>query len=101
MHYFRADYERVVELATANLAVLPADRVNEYFGGGAPPSVNDRLFLVMSLAQLADSPNRRSTKRKGSVSLPSGLRRARAARQDARKGRQAAAEAAIAAGRPG
>jgi class 3 adenylate cyclase/tetratricopeptide (TPR) repeat protein len=51
-HYLRGEYERVAELATANLAALPADRVREYFGGVAPPSVYDRAWLVMSLAQL-------------------------------------------------
>jgi class 3 adenylate cyclase/tetratricopeptide (TPR) repeat protein len=49
-HYFRGEYERVVELATDNLAALPADWVYEYFGGTAPASVDDRRWL--SLAQL-------------------------------------------------
>ena len=52
MHYFRGEYERVVELATDNLAALPADWVYEYFGNVAPASVYDRYWLVMSLAQL-------------------------------------------------
>ncbi|MDO8476257.1 MAG: tetratricopeptide repeat protein [Candidatus Rokubacteria bacterium] len=51
-HYFRSEYERVVELATDNLAALPADWVYEYFGLAAPISVYDRCWLVMSLAQL-------------------------------------------------
>ena len=51
-HYYRGEYERVVELATDNLAALPADRVDEYFGLTAPPAVYDRYWLVMSLAQL-------------------------------------------------
>jgi class 3 adenylate cyclase/tetratricopeptide (TPR) repeat protein len=51
-HYSRGEYERVVELATQNLAALPADGVYEYFGMVAPPSVFDRSWLVMSLAQL-------------------------------------------------
>jgi len=42
----------VVELATDNLAALPADWVYEYFGNVVPPSVWDRHFLVMSLAPL-------------------------------------------------
>jgi tetratricopeptide (TPR) repeat protein len=46
LHYIRGEYERVVELATDNLATLPA------FGLGAPASVNERGLLVMSLAQL-------------------------------------------------
>jgi tetratricopeptide (TPR) repeat protein len=51
-HYYRGEYERVVELATDNLAALPADWVYEYFGLTAPASVFDRHSLVMSLAQL-------------------------------------------------
>jgi tetratricopeptide (TPR) repeat protein len=51
-HYFRGEYERVVELATDNLAALPADWVYEYFGGTAPASVDDRRWLIISLAQL-------------------------------------------------
>jgi tetratricopeptide (TPR) repeat protein len=52
VHYYRREYERVVELATDNLTALPADWVYEYFGMGAPPSVWDRSWQVMSLAQL-------------------------------------------------
>jgi class 3 adenylate cyclase/tetratricopeptide (TPR) repeat protein len=51
-HYHRGEYERVVELATDNLAALPADWVYEYFGLAAPPSVYDHSWLAMSLAQL-------------------------------------------------
>jgi len=51
-HYFRGEYERVVELATSNLAVLPAEWTYEYFGASAPPAVNDRCWLVLSLVQL-------------------------------------------------
>jgi tetratricopeptide (TPR) repeat protein len=51
-HYYRGEYERVVELATANLAMLPADWVNESFGRFAPASIYDRVSLVRSLAQL-------------------------------------------------
>jgi class 3 adenylate cyclase/tetratricopeptide (TPR) repeat protein len=51
-HYSRGEYERAVELATDNLAALPADWVYEYFGLTAPASVFDRHWLVMSLAQL-------------------------------------------------
>jgi hypothetical protein len=51
-HYHRGEYGRVVELATENLAALPADWVYEYFGASTPPSVFDRSCLVMSLAQL-------------------------------------------------
>jgi len=52
VHCYRGDYERVVELATDNLAALPADWVYEYFGMGAPSSVWDRGWLIISLAQL-------------------------------------------------
>jgi DNA-binding SARP family transcriptional activator/tetratricopeptide (TPR) repeat protein len=55
-HYFRGDYERVVELATDNLSVLPVDWVYEYFGATAPPSIYDRCWLVLSLAQLGRFP---------------------------------------------
>ena len=41
-HYYRGEYERAVELATDNLAALPADWVYEYLGSTAPPSVYDR-----------------------------------------------------------
>jgi tetratricopeptide (TPR) repeat protein len=51
-HYYRGEYERVVELATDNLAALPADWVYEYLGLTAPASVFDRFLLVVSLAEL-------------------------------------------------
>jgi len=51
-HYYRGDYERVVQLATDNLAALPVDLVYEYFGMSTPASVYDRYWLVMSLAEL-------------------------------------------------
>ena len=51
-HYLRGEHERVVTLATDNLAVLPAERVSEDFGLGAPPSVYDRCWLILSLAEL-------------------------------------------------
>jgi class 3 adenylate cyclase/tetratricopeptide (TPR) repeat protein len=51
-HYWRGEYERAVELATDNLAALPADWVYEYFGSTAPASVFDRSWLVMSLAEI-------------------------------------------------
>jgi len=52
LHYHRGEYERGVELATANLAALPADWVYEYFGNASPASVFDRSWLVMSFAEL-------------------------------------------------
>jgi tetratricopeptide (TPR) repeat protein len=51
-HYYRGEYERVVELATDNLAALPADWVYESFGANQPLSIFDRCWLVMSLAEL-------------------------------------------------
>jgi class 3 adenylate cyclase/tetratricopeptide (TPR) repeat protein len=51
-YYVRGDYERVVELATSNLAVLPAHEIHEYFGNITPVSVFDRCSLIWSLAQL-------------------------------------------------
>ena len=51
-HYWRGEYERVVELATDNLAALPADWVYEHFGLTAPASIYNRWLLVMSLAEL-------------------------------------------------
>jgi predicted ATPase/class 3 adenylate cyclase len=51
-HYFRGDYERAVDLATDNLATLPADGIFEHFGLPAPASVYCRVWLVESLAQL-------------------------------------------------
>jgi class 3 adenylate cyclase/tetratricopeptide (TPR) repeat protein len=51
-HYYRGDFAQAVDLATANLAALPADRTSDYFGGAAPVSVIDRFWLVMSLTQM-------------------------------------------------
>jgi class 3 adenylate cyclase/tetratricopeptide (TPR) repeat protein len=51
-NYRGGDYERVVALATDNLAVLPAEWVYQGFGISGPPSVTDRCWLIMSLAQL-------------------------------------------------
>jgi class 3 adenylate cyclase/tetratricopeptide (TPR) repeat protein len=51
-HYFRGDYERAVELATGNLATLPADWIYEYLGLPVTASVHCRVWLVESLAQL-------------------------------------------------
>ena len=42
----------MVELATANLAALPADWIYEHFGNAAPASVYDRCLLVVCLAEL-------------------------------------------------
>jgi class 3 adenylate cyclase/tetratricopeptide (TPR) repeat protein len=52
VHFLRGDYERVVELATDNLAALSAYPVYERFGSSAPVSILDRVWLVQSFAQL-------------------------------------------------
>jgi DNA-binding SARP family transcriptional activator len=51
-HFCRGEYLRVIELATENLAALPAHWLYEFFGGSQPPSVNDRFRLLVSLAHL-------------------------------------------------
>ena len=51
-HYVRGEYDRVIERATGNLAALPADWVYETFGFHGPPSVWDRAWLTISLAEL-------------------------------------------------
>ena len=43
-HYLRGEYERVVELATGNLAALPADWVTSISGTAMPISVYDRIL---------------------------------------------------------
>jgi DNA-binding SARP family transcriptional activator/class 3 adenylate cyclase len=51
-HYYHGDYERVVELASDNLASLPADWVSERFGLPTPASIYARWLLLPSLAHL-------------------------------------------------
>jgi tetratricopeptide (TPR) repeat protein len=51
-HYLRGEYDRAIELATGNLVALPADWSYENVGFGRPPSVWDRAWLVMSLAEI-------------------------------------------------
>ena len=51
-HFFRGDYDRVIELATENLAALPTDWTYESFGNVTPASVYDRCWLVHTLARL-------------------------------------------------
>jgi len=51
-HYYRGEYERLVQLATDNLGVLPPDWIYESFGSTLPGSVFDRGWLIMSLAEL-------------------------------------------------
>ena len=70
-HYYRGEYERVVELATDNLAALPADWVHEHFGSIVPASVSrSPLAGPEPRRSSADSPRRPSTKprRSGSPS---------------------------------
>jgi len=52
VHCYRGDYAHVVDLATNNIAALPADWVNEHFGMAIPVAVFDRAWLIMSLAEL-------------------------------------------------
>jgi tetratricopeptide (TPR) repeat protein len=52
VHFFRGEHARVVDLTTDNLSVLPADWDMEHFGIAAPPSVYDRGYLILSLAEL-------------------------------------------------
>jgi tetratricopeptide (TPR) repeat protein len=52
VHNAAGDYDRVIELATGNLAALPADWVHETLGLGGPSSVWDWACLVQSLAEL-------------------------------------------------
>ncbi|HEV8617526.1 MAG TPA: adenylate/guanylate cyclase domain-containing protein [Methylomirabilota bacterium] len=51
-HFLRGEYEQAVELTSSNLAALPVERIYESFGIVAPPSVHDRVWLALSLAQL-------------------------------------------------
>jgi len=51
-HYFRGDYERVIELMMDNLAALPAASSYETFGAAMPLSIYDRYLLIRGLAQL-------------------------------------------------
>jgi class 3 adenylate cyclase/tetratricopeptide (TPR) repeat protein len=51
-HYYRGEYEHVIELGTENLAALPADWAHEYFGTAVLPSVFARVWLIMSLGEL-------------------------------------------------
>src|SRR4030095_9526333 len=51
-HYFQGDCARVAELASENLAALPAGRVHESFGQLAPASIYNRYWLSRSLKRL-------------------------------------------------
>jgi len=52
VHYYRGEYESVVELAIGNLEALPAEWIYEHLGASAPSSVYDRSWLIQSLAQI-------------------------------------------------
>jgi tetratricopeptide (TPR) repeat protein len=52
VHMLRAEYPRAIELATDNLAKLPADWVHEFFGLPTPASVYNRGWLATSFTQL-------------------------------------------------
>ncbi|MGA7786668.1 MAG: hypothetical protein WCA56_00745, partial [Xanthobacteraceae bacterium] len=53
---YRGEFERVVELATKNIADLPPEWVSEHFGMAIPASIFDRAWLIMSLAELGRFP---------------------------------------------
>ncbi len=53
VHFLRGEYERTVELATDNLAALPADWAQRSFVGvPVPASIVDRVWLFRGLAEL-------------------------------------------------
>jgi tetratricopeptide (TPR) repeat protein len=51
-YYYRGDYERVVAIATENVAALPTEWSRDFFGLAVPPSVFTRGWLIMSLVEL-------------------------------------------------
>jgi class 3 adenylate cyclase/tetratricopeptide (TPR) repeat protein len=52
VHYYRGEYDNVVDVTIDNLAALPADWVYEYFDMAVPASIFGRTYLIMSLAEL-------------------------------------------------
>jgi hypothetical protein len=62
----RGEYERGIELATANLAASPSETI--YEGFRVPISVRDRSLLVLGLTELGDSLRPRSPARRPSRS---------------------------------
>jgi tetratricopeptide (TPR) repeat protein len=52
VHFVRGEYDRVVELATGNVAALPSEWTYEYFGMASPLSIYDRHWLALSLAHV-------------------------------------------------
>jgi len=51
LQYYGGHYDHVVELAIENLAALPSDAASD-FGVTAPPAVYNRVWIILSLAQL-------------------------------------------------
>jgi tetratricopeptide (TPR) repeat protein len=51
LQYYGGHYDHVVELAIDNLAALPCDATSD-FGVAAPPAVYNRVWIILSLAQL-------------------------------------------------
>jgi len=51
LYYYGGHYHHVVKLAIDNLAALPCNEASE-FGATAPPAVYDRVWIILSLAQL-------------------------------------------------
>jgi class 3 adenylate cyclase/tetratricopeptide (TPR) repeat protein len=50
-YYYRGEYGQVVDIGIENLAEMPTEWANEYFGLAVPPSIFGRAWLVMSLAE--------------------------------------------------
>jgi tetratricopeptide (TPR) repeat protein len=51
-HYYRGEFEHVIELGTDALAALRAESTQEYFGITIPPAIFARAWLIMSLIEL-------------------------------------------------
>jgi class 3 adenylate cyclase/tetratricopeptide (TPR) repeat protein len=51
-HYYRGEYEHVIEFIADSLAAMPADWAYECFGGAVPASVFGRAYLIMSLGEI-------------------------------------------------
>lgn len=51
-HSDKSDYRRAVSLARDNVAILPPEWVDDYFGRPAPLSVFDLYYLIIGLAEL-------------------------------------------------
>jgi class 3 adenylate cyclase/tetratricopeptide (TPR) repeat protein len=51
-HYYRGEYEHVIEFLANSLAAMPVDWAHEYFGMAVPASIFDRAYLIMSLGEI-------------------------------------------------